>query len=330
MMRNSGAATWGVYPENTKIEVQAAAGAGGHMPQERLLEQADRVCDILLLGQTLTTDVHESGSRALGHVHKNVWDEIKESVAQYAAKVISTQLVPGIIAYNYGGDVTELPTLRPVIDAPVDLFATAQALKIICSDMRLPVSLRDLYKRTELSQPEPGEELYEPPAPPPPAAAPILYTHPGVTTPDGQGNGNGNGHRLPEGLKPEGVTASASRKVSFALDYSEEPEPGEVLRFVEGAETQKVDWRGFAPKRSAQETIQAQKLESYFEAHAARISGVEWLSIVDDRTTPECKQLNGKKWTYPDLQPDGHDIPYPGWPPIWYNCRSIVLPVIKD
>jgi uncharacterized protein with gpF-like domain len=54
------------------------------------------------------------------------------------------------------------------------------------------------------------------------------------------------------------------------------------------------------------------------------------MSIVDDRTTPECLELDGKKWSYPDMDPIGHHIPFPGWPPIWYNCRSIVLPVIGE
>jgi phage gp29-like protein len=72
MLRRARSATWGVFSESIDVEVIAAAGATENVPQERLLDYADRVCDVLLLGQTFTTDVATSGSRALGGVHKEV------------------------------------------------------------------------------------------------------------------------------------------------------------------------------------------------------------------------------------------------------------------
>ena len=67
----------------------------------------------------------------------------------------------------------------------------------------------------------------------------------------------------------------------------------------------------------------------YFRENAVTIKGVKWKSIIDDRTTPECAALNGKRWTYPDLKPIGHDLAFPDFPPIKYNCRSSVMPVLK-
>jgi phage gp29-like protein len=408
MLRNSGAATWGVYPTNTKIEVQGAAGGGGHMPQERLIEQADRVCDILLLGQTLTTDVHESGSRALGRVHQSVWNETKEAAATYVAKVINAQLIPGIIAYNYG-EATELPSMRPVIDMPVDLFATAQAMKIIGVDMRVPISLRDVYDLFELSQPEPDEALYEPPAVPLAPNPLHLFTHPGITTPEGMGKNREMGDGQPAGTQPmpsvgghrhDHVTAQGEdsegqkrkrddliNKVLLALlllygRSGVEPEstrtkleafsPDQLEKLLRKSEKlsktavprqapsvglieaptleelpahEEIAKRGTlpslaellkvpaeplpGPQRTLEESAQAHAVERYFERNSDLIDGVHWHSIMDDRTTQQCRELHDKQWSYPDMQPIGHGVPWPGYPPIFYNCRSSVVPILK-
>jgi phage gp29-like protein len=201
MMRASATATWGVYPVNTKVEVLGTAGgAGAHMPQERLIDEADKVCDILLLGQTLTTEVRESGgNRALGTVHRKVLDEILEAAGRYVAKVITTQVIPGLIQYNFG-NLDELPRLEPVINTPVDLFNFAQALKIIGVDMRLPLKAEEVYTRLEFSKPDELDELYVPPAVPPPSVpfgAP--QAQPEATKPEPAGTPNGN---QPAALKP--------------------------------------------------------------------------------------------------------------------------------
>jgi hypothetical protein len=57
------------------------------------------------------------------------------------------------------------------------------------------------------------------------------------------------------------------------------------------------------------------------------IDGIHWHSIMDDRE--QCRELHNKEWSYPDLTPKGHDVPWPGYPPIFYNCRSSVVPVLK-
>lgn len=54
---------------------------------------------------------------------------------------------------------------------------------------------------------------------------------------NGQGSSGGNGGKggNPQGNKPSGSGAqnTTTRKVSFYIDYNEEPAPGETLRFIE-------------------------------------------------------------------------------------------------
>jgi phage gp29-like protein len=167
MMKQAGSASWGVFPEGTEVEILAAPGASGHMPQERLLEAADKACDILLLGQTLTTEVGTSGSRALGGVHKEVLDEIIQSAALWTCRIINTQLIPGIVRYNFGNtDPLELPVLDPVIKTPIDLLQTAQAFQILfgrgAGQMGIPVKKEEIYDRLEFSIPDDEAEVLEP------------------------------------------------------------------------------------------------------------------------------------------------------------------------
>ena len=58
MLENMGTAAWGAFPEGTKLEViqgNLSGVAGSNEPNERLAFLADRACDLLFLGQTLTT-----------------------------------------------------------------------------------------------------------------------------------------------------------------------------------------------------------------------------------------------------------------------------------
>jgi phage gp29-like protein len=167
MMKQAGSASWGVFPEGTEVEILSAPSTSGNMPQERLLELADKVCDILLLGQTLTTEVGVSGSRALGGVHKEVLDEIIESSALWAAKILNTQLIPGIVRFNFGSkEPLELPTLDPVIKNPIDLLQTAHAFQILFGkgpgQMGIPVKKEEIYDRLEFSVPDEDADLLEP------------------------------------------------------------------------------------------------------------------------------------------------------------------------
>ena len=73
-----------------------------------------------------------------------------------------------------------------------------------------------------------------------------------------------------------------------------------------------------------------------FSAQGVQI--VEWVTTLDDATTPECLGLDGLQWRLPDDPLDfaayegvGHDVPFPGpvGPHIW-NCRSTQIPVMPE
>lgn len=66
-----------------------------------------------------------------------------------------------------------------------------------------------------------------------------------------------------------------------------------------------------------------------YERNADIIDAIRWVSVLDNRTTPICRALDGKMWTVPDLKPIDHDKHFPG-PTAHWNCRSIQVPVLKQ
>lgn len=71
----------------------------------------------------------------------------------------------------------------------------------------------------------------------------------------------------------------------------------------------------------------AARMASYAEAKDF-IGQLRWESVLDDRTTPQCQIRDGLMYTF-DGKPIGHEIPSLGFPPIHWNCRSMVVAQFK-
>lgn len=149
MLANMGSAAWAAFPEGTRLEVLEAMKAGAEGPHERLNRVCDTLCDILILGQTLTSDVGDSGSRALGDVHRQVLSVREKAVARFAARVLNTQLAPAFCRLNFGDD-GECPYLVPDIEIRDDTRATAETLE---AARRLGVKIPESFVHEKLSIP---------------------------------------------------------------------------------------------------------------------------------------------------------------------------------
>ena len=79
-------------------------------------------------------------------------------------------------------------------------------------------------------------------------------------------------------------------------------------------------------RTSVMSVANAARMEVY-KANADVLSGYEWISTLDNRTTTQCAALDKKRFDL-DLKPIDHDIAYPGCPAHW-NCRSLICPVTK-
>jgi SPP1 gp7 family putative phage head morphogenesis protein len=86
--------------------------------------------------------------------------------------------------------------------------------------------------------------------------------------------------------------------------------------------------------RTAVATVQSAAQQKYYAENDDIIKGIRWVSTLDDRTTPQCMALDGLSWKMnakgDGMDPVGHEIEWPGYPPIHWNCRSTTVPVLKS
>lgn len=156
MLENMGSSAWAAFPAGTKIELHEPSRNGADNPQATLLDRADKQCDLLILGQTLTSEAGESGSRALGEVHQRVRADRKAAMAAWTGEVLQ-QLSAAFCRLNFGDDL-ECPWLQPVVKEVRDAKAMAERDRILLeAGVELPKAW--FYERHEIPMPSAGEEV---------------------------------------------------------------------------------------------------------------------------------------------------------------------------
>ena len=163
-LRNMGTASWGAFPQGTNLQIMqgtTSGVSGPNDPSERLMAVADRACDIMLLGQNLSTEQNGQGSRAATEVHREVELDLYESYAEFIVAIINDQLIPQLIALNWGA-ADEIPFVDVEISRPGRDQEMAARDKTLFVDMGLPVSLQYLYERHKIPSPSPSEALFIP------------------------------------------------------------------------------------------------------------------------------------------------------------------------
>lgn len=161
MLESIGSSGWAATGPGVEFEIHSAiSGAGDSLPQSHLMDVADRACDILMLGQTLTTDNTGTGSRALGEVHEGIRSEVLQSVSSWVADVITNQLIPAIVRFNFGTVAAEdMPFCEMEIPVAKDEKAIAERIKIY-TEIGIPMPKQWLYEELGIPMPMDGEEIF--------------------------------------------------------------------------------------------------------------------------------------------------------------------------
>lgn len=151
-----------VTKSNTVIDILDAPSTGGqNLPQKALIDLADQQCDQFILGQTLTSGVSsDGGSRALGEVHKDTLDQVVDGVADFVGAVLTHQLIPAIVAVNYGDSVKGLPEMWAKREEVKDEKALAERdEKIGITSGKVKVSETWFYERHGIPMPAESDKL---------------------------------------------------------------------------------------------------------------------------------------------------------------------------
>lgn len=156
-LQNMGSAGWAAFPEGTILDLKEAGARAGDSPQESLLDRADKNCDLLVLGQTLTTEQGRQGSQALGNVHADIRMDVIISAGEWAASIINRQLIPSILMLNYG-DTDQAPEFRVEVETEEDQKANADRDKVLL-DAGVEMPKDWFYKRHDIPLPSDGEEV---------------------------------------------------------------------------------------------------------------------------------------------------------------------------
>ncbi len=158
MLEKMGTAAWAMFPAGTTLELKEATQNGRDNPQLALLNFVDKLCDLVILRQTLTSDVGNSGSRALGDVHERVLAGVKLGCAHWVARNLNAQLIRSICLLNFG-DTRECPYLEPALPVEEDPKANAER-DVLLLNAGVPLGKEWLYNRHQVPMPGPRDEVF--------------------------------------------------------------------------------------------------------------------------------------------------------------------------
>jgi phage gp29-like protein len=162
MLRNLGSAGWAAFPAGTSLEFKEAVTNARDNPQMLLQELADQACDLLVLGQTLSSSSAESTGLGSGtaDLHGQVRREVITGLAQWAADVLNYQMVPALVEINYGpgADPADLPVVSPDTSVPSDPRAEAERLEILVR-AGVPIPLRWALETHGIPEADEGEAV---------------------------------------------------------------------------------------------------------------------------------------------------------------------------
>ena len=218
-----------VTKTGTKINVLDAAKGGDALPQKALIDLADQQCDQFILGQTLTSGTGSTGSRALGEVHQTTLDGVIDGVSDYVGGILTHQLIPAIVAANYGNSLGEnLPEMWAKREDVKDEQGLADRdEKIGITSGKVPVSKAWFYERHGIPTPAADDELLieggQPISPPSPDGLPGDPAAGSRTSPHetkgGPGDSiNDDGEDDEEGKKPKPQVQAADASKPLTVD----------------------------------------------------------------------------------------------------------------
>jgi len=150
----------GIISKSTEIEFVQAIKQDGEVFKS-LAQFCNTEISKAVLGQTMTSDIGNSGSYAASKTHAEVRQDILESDCKGLAKTIRRDLIRPIVLFNFG-DASRLPYLKLHFEKPEDQEAEAAKYKTL-SEIGLPIATEHLYEKFGIPKPSAGQETLQAP-----------------------------------------------------------------------------------------------------------------------------------------------------------------------
>jgi phage gp29-like protein len=147
-----------IHPEGSVATIHPAQSLGPDNPTRFTIEQADRECLFLLLGQAGTT-MATPGKLGQEGTHADVKDERVQGLADWAARNPMRQFARAVLTMNFGDD-RECPTVQADFTKPLDSAQVAQLASAITVS-RMAFQRDEVYKKLNMTPPQPGDLVVE-------------------------------------------------------------------------------------------------------------------------------------------------------------------------
>ncbi len=171
-----------------KVEIMSTSH-GTSIPQAELISMAEKACHKLILGQTLTSDTSDGGSRAQAEVHSEVQSAEVLAIGNFIAGVLNAQLIPAIVRMNYGNMTVPMPELRCSLPGSKASKEKIELYDGMINKLRMPLLKSAVYDDLGQTIPGEGDEVLTPAAAPMPgmdaisSAAAVLAEYSKKTSP---------------------------------------------------------------------------------------------------------------------------------------------------
>lgn len=120
------------------VDLHFVEGRGGERPYQPLQEYCNTEVTILWLGQHLTTDLRQSGSRAAAEVHDRVREDLLVNDIAGESCTLRRDLLTPLVRARFGEGVA-VPVLRRSLVQSVDTKVLADVLAVAVNDLGLAV-----------------------------------------------------------------------------------------------------------------------------------------------------------------------------------------------
>ncbi len=131
---------------------------GGARPYEPLQDYCNTEITILWLGQHLTTDLRNSGSRAAAEVHDRVREDLLTHDVADESQTIRRDLLTPLVQARFGPDVP-IPLFRRSLVQAVDTKTLASTLAIAVNQLGLRVPRRWVHQALGVPEPQIDEPV---------------------------------------------------------------------------------------------------------------------------------------------------------------------------
>lgn len=152
---------YAAIPESIKINLLEAARSGSIETYLDFIKTVNAEMAISILGQNLTTEISDQGSRAAAQVHNFVRNDILFADLLLVERIINSQYIAKDLELNYGESLAVKPAFRFITDEAEDFEKNARILAEVkgIQGVQIPLKQTEVYDKIGFSIPDGTDEV---------------------------------------------------------------------------------------------------------------------------------------------------------------------------